>query len=145
MAFKSLNRYIGGINKIRSGRQLFLDAANNEIVKAQIIDANQKQMRDEGIDSKGESLGEYSDISVAVFGKRAGHIQLYDTGAFYRSMHVVFGADSIFVSGDMQKPNRDLAIIYPEALGLTEENQKELTPEIKERMMEMLNNLMGNG
>lgn len=146
MAFNGLKKLISGIDKIQSGRFLFIDAANFDIVKSQMIDLNQEQMEDFGVDSKGETLGEYSEYTKIIKqkkGQSTDHITLKDTEEFYNSMHVVFGGDSIFISADMIKPDTDLESIYPFALGLTEENKRELIPEIKERIIDLINKYFG--
>lgn len=104
---------------------------DNPGVKQQIIDRNQEQMYEQGIDSKSESLGEYSPNTIKIKqekGQRYDHITLNDTGEFYDSMKVVPQGSGAVISADMQKPDTNLETIYPEALGLTEESKEQVKP-----------------
>lgn len=118
--------------------KLMKDAVDNSVIKAQIIDLNQSQMYDKGIDSKGETLGDYSTISVSKYGKRPGHIQLKDTGEFYDSMKVGVEDSGIIITGDTDKGTVDLAKVYPDALGLTDESINEILPEITSNLAEKI-------
>lgn len=113
-------------------------AISDPYIQAQIIDLNQSQLYDKGIESDGSPTGDYSRKSVEVYGKRPGHITLKDTGATYDSMKVDTDAEGFYVSGDMDLHGVDLNIIYPNALGLTEDSKRELLPEIKELMIEQI-------
>lgn len=99
---------------------------NDHDVQDEIIELNKKQMFEEGIDAKGDSLGEYSKVSVEVYGKRPGRIQLYEEGNFYNSIKVKVGNGEASVTGDMQKQERDLSIQWPDALGLTDESKRKV-------------------
>jgi hypothetical protein len=86
-------------------------------------------MFEDGVDSKGESLGQYSPFTIALKekkGQRIDHITLKDTGEFYGSMEVKAKRDEIIVSADMKKPDTDLEVIYPNALGLNEKSLSEI-------------------
>ena len=118
--------------------RLIKDVIEETQVKAQIIDLNQSQMYDKGIDSKGDTLGDYSQISVTKYGKRPGHIQLKDTGEFYDSMKVATGNDGFIITGDTDKGDVDLANVYPDVLGLTTESKEDILPEISQRLSEKI-------
>jgi len=138
MAFETAKRFSDNIAKLPSGRELFIEAMKQGQVSAQIIDLNQKQMYDFGVDSKGVTLGEYAPLTKmlkAQKGQKISNVTLKDTGEFYDSMKVKFEFQ-ILITGDMKKPDTDLETIYPFALGLTEENKEEILPEIKERIIE---------
>lgn len=83
-------------------------------------------MYEEGIDSKSESLGEYSPHTKQIKiekGQRYDHITLKDTGEFYDSIKITNVRTGQFtIKGDMIKPDTNLETIYPNALGLTDEN-----------------------
>lgn len=118
--------------------RLMRDVIDETSVKAQIIDLNQSQMFDKGIDAKGETLGDYSQVSVTKYGKRPGHIQLKDTGEFYDSMKVNVDDDKFIIIGDTDKGDVDLANVYPDVLGLTTESKEEILPEIAQRLSEKI-------
>lgn len=118
--------------------RLMRDVIDETSVKAQIIDLNQSQMFDKGIDAKGETLGDYSQVSVTKYGKRPGHIQLKDTGEFYDSMKVNIEEDKFIIIGDTDKGDVDLANVYPDVLGLTTESKEEILPEISQRLSEKI-------
>lgn len=105
-------------------------------IQAQIIDANQSQLYDKGIESDGSPTGDYSQVSVDKYGKSPGHITLKDTGATYDSMRVQAEDDGIIMSADMALHGVDLGVIYPHAIGLTDESISELLPEVNERIIE---------
>lgn len=97
-------------------------------VKKQIIEFNTiDQLRDKGIDALGDSLGEYSEISVEIFGKRDGHITLEDTGDFYNSFRVTVQKDGFTINANSikqgEKGTVDLTTRFgDEIIGLTKEN-----------------------
>lgn len=133
-AIKDIGNNLQRLNPNR----LMRDSIDDATLKAQIIDLNQSQMYDKGIDAKGETLGDYSPVSVAKYGKRPGHIQLKDTGEFYDSMKVGVEEDKFVITGDTNKGDVDLANIYPDALGLTTESKDEIIPEITQRLTEKI-------
>ena len=62
----------------------------DKVLQNTIIQLNTKaQLFGRGIDSLGETLGDYSAASVEFFGKREGHIQLFDEGDFYKSFKII--------------------------------------------------------
>lgn len=96
-----------------------------------MVDMNREQMYDFGIDSQGKTLGEYAPVTITHWkplaqkdGRdgRSDHVTLKDTGDFYDSIRIKNQREEIRITGDMEKPNRDLQVIYPWALGLTREN-----------------------
>jgi len=96
----------------------------NRDAQFEIIRLNtQDQLFDDGIRSDGSSLPDYSNTSINVYGKQAGHITLKDTGEFYQSFVVKVDNSGIDIIADTQKDDTDLAKKYrKEILGLTEEN-----------------------
>ena len=94
-------------------------------MKDDIVSLNQGQLFEDGVDSKNVSLGEYSLFTKAIKekkGQRTDHITLKDTGKFYDSMKVRSERKSVVIEADMKKPDTDLEVIYPNALGLTDES-----------------------
>jgi len=62
----------------------------DKVLQNTIIQLNTKaQLFGRGIDSLGETLVDYSAASVDLFGKREGHIQLFDEGDFYKSFKII--------------------------------------------------------
>ncbi len=73
-------------------------------VKEEIIRLNtEDQLFSEGIDSKGDMLGQYAPFTVSekkVKGQRFDHITLRDTGAFYNSFRVIADPKGITIKAD---------------------------------------------
>lgn len=81
---------------------------NIEVVAKQTIaatsnimaDENRKQLR-KGKYSTGEEMPPYSKVSKMLFDKPDGGIQLFDTGAFHKSIQVDVGSDEFeFIADD---------------------------------------------
>lgn len=136
--FKTIGRNLQKINPNKEIEAILQEPQ----LQAQILDLNQAQMFEKGIDAKGDSLGDYSAASVDTYGKRAGHIQLYETGDFYGSMKVLTGTEGFVISGDMVKPDQDLQKKWPDALGLTEESKSEILPEVLDRLVDKVKSKM---
>lgn len=103
-------------------------------VQKRIVELNTiDQMYNKGIDALGDSLGDYSQVSVEVYGKRAGHIQLKDGGEFYDSFVVLVLDDSFIIrantiKNDSIKGDVDLTTRFgDDIIGLTEENRDIIT------------------
>ena len=66
----------------------------------QMADLNREQLLN-GDTARTGKMPDYSPISVSVYGKPAGPIRLYDTGAFHASIQVDVGGDSLeFIADD---------------------------------------------
>lgn len=106
----------------------------NQGVEQLMIELNQVQLESKGVDANDETLGDYSPVSVQKYGKEPGHITLHDTGEFYNSMKVVTEShgQGAIITGDMVKPDRDLEITWPHALGLDKESLSEVRDVAKE-------------
>lgn len=114
-------------------------------LKAQIIDLNQYQMYEQGVQADGSPTGQYARITkeyykpmAALEGRdgRTDHITGKDTGALYRSMRVVAEPDGISIAAN--DPNNFLANDEPRALGLTKESRREILPEVRDRLLDKL-------
>ena len=102
-------------------RQVFED----QDIRDDVTNLNKEQMFEQGIDSEGDSLGEYSPATIQIKsekGQRTDHITLRDTGEFHDSIRVSAERNSFVFRADMVKPDVDLEVIYPKAIGLTNEN-----------------------
>jgi hypothetical protein len=109
----------------------------NQTFRKLIIDLNtQEQLFEQGIDSKGRSLGEYSIATIEGTrnflgkkqkGQRFDHITLNDTGAFYRSFAVQLEGNTIRITADGQKEDTNLFQEYGiDIVGLTEDSMSVL-------------------
>lgn len=112
-------------------RAIMAKAFENPGLKQQVVDWQQYQLYEEGVDAAGNPLGNYSPFTVRYkmsIGARYDHITLNDTGAFYGSMQVLPKDNGVVIAADTQKPDVDLAVVYPKALGLTEQSKEEVKP-----------------
>ena len=111
-----------------------------EIIRLNTID----QLEKEGIKSDGSFLPDYSKTSVEVYGKSDGHIQLKDTGEFYRSFVVKVDPIGISIIADTLKGsgvNDDLAVRYGiNILGLTEENNNIIVKALTNKYIQYIEN-----
>jgi hypothetical protein len=67
-----------------------------------IADLNVEQLN-KGIRSDGSFMPDYSHASVELFGKPAGPIKLFDTGAFYRGFEVKMQGDKVIIDSTDNK------------------------------------------
>jgi hypothetical protein len=127
MYFESLNKFLDkAINLSDVDAWIFSvdNGVQKEIIELNTID----QLFNQGIDALGNSLGDYSQVSVEVFGKRSGHIQLNDTSEFYDSFVVLVLKDKLVIrantiKNDPIKGTTDLITRFgDEIIGLTDEN-----------------------
>lgn len=113
-----------------------------------IIELNTKnQLYDRGINSKGESIGDYSLYTKAIKdnnGQITDHVTLNDTGAFYESFKVYVNSQKDFViSADTIKDTSDLIVDWgKEILGLTEESLNILRESAKEILIPYVKNIL---
>lgn len=107
-----------------------------------VIRLQKTQMYDEGIDSKGITLGDYSEASVKIFGKRPGHIQVYDTGQFYESIKIKNEPDQKIIEANTIKVAWDGAVDlldrWANLLGLTENSLSQLREYVKPIFIEIV-------
>ena len=106
-----------------------IDLQNN-IIKLNTID----QLFNEGIDSLGDSLGEYSPFTVELKqakGQPTDRITLKDTGDFYKTFKVEVKDDSFLINANPIKEDTNLFDDFgSEIVGLTEDNQKKISKTI---------------
>lgn len=96
--------------------------------QAEISDLNREQLQ-QGITSTGGYLPDYSPVSVNMFGKTPGPIQLKDTGDYYDGIGPVFQDKSFNLIGtdiktDMLEKRYGR---YGNPIGLTDESKGELS------------------
>ncbi len=99
---------------------------NDPAVKEYVITLQQNQMYDHGVDGEGKPLGDYSEASVKHFGKRPGHIQMFETGKFFGSLKVKSAPEEVVISANTIKTAWDGAIDlldrWPKLLGLNSDS-----------------------
>lgn len=138
-------KLINKLNKIANLNEGFIwhlsidNGIKKEIIRLNTID----QLRDEGIDSLGNTLGDYSEISVEVFGKREGHITLEDTGDFYNSFRVFVTFDDLTITANTLKDDTDLTFRFgKDIIGLTEPNLEKVKELILESMIKVIRKMI---
>ena len=98
-----------------------------------------EQLYNQGIDSKGVSLGEYSEVSVEVYLKPEGHIRLYEEGDFYDSFTVYVKRDSIEIYANDIKEDVVLTDEYGiDILGLTDDNMNILIDMLRDNYIKQI-------
>ena len=128
--------------------QLMHDVLDDETLQAQIIDLNQHQLYDEGLQADGTETGHYA-LKTMQYKEAYGdsrrtpgnisHITGNDTGETYDSMKVQNMPDSFLITAD---DRNDFGAREPNFLGLTEESIAEIQPQIIEGMIEKIKELL---
>lgn len=133
---KTLNNFEGNINSI-------IDSyiKDNEDFIAELNSIG--QLREKGIDSFGNSLGEYAPSTIAKKkdkGQITSHITLEDEGDFYRGFVVKPTSDAFTITSNDNK-TFELTYRFGDAIfGLTDENKAELSIEIKNKLLQIFKN-----
>jgi len=131
-------------------QDLLHKAFDNKPLQKFIIQLNQEQLMNEGVNADGTPTGDYSPASVEFFGKRPGHITLFDTGKFYESMKFKNGSGEFSIFADTLKDGMiekmyaqntkvftkvytiDLLTTrggqWKNSIGLTDESKREIAP-----------------
>ena len=107
---------------------IILEVWEQEDVQEIIIGLNTRnQLFDEGIDSEGQTLGEYTPFTKGRKQEKGlpfDRITLYDTGEFYDSFYIKPVNDGFEIIADPVKDDTDLFTDYgKEILGLTSESK----------------------
>ncbi len=139
-----INQLYKRIERIRDNDIWFFsvdDDVREEIIRLNTIE----QLYEQGIDSLGRQLGDYSPFTVQIKqmkGQRFDHITLNDTGAFYDSWVVTVATDSIDIDADdTSLYDRPLFAVWGEDVaGLTDENLQYIIDMIKENYIKYLVN-----
>ena len=122
---------------------------NDKEIQDTIVELNtQDQLFKKGIDSDGDSLGNYSPVSVQKYGKPRGHIRLKDTGDFYKSFRVREKNEDFVIYADTIKESdtgelTDLAIEYGiEIIGLTNDSKEVLSQMVKNKIPDKIRGML---
>ncbi len=117
--------------------KILTEILNEQTLQSKIIERNQEQLYEEGLQADGIPTGSYSFNTIMGTSRYAGkiekgqrydHITLKDTGTFYKSMKVKSITQGIVITAD--DPN-DLQAREPKMLGLTPESLSEIIIDVK--------------
>lgn len=120
------------------------DVLENETLQAQIIDLNQKQLYEEGVQTDDTPTGEYALKTIKyklAFGDARGipgridHITGLNTGKTFASMKCVNYSEEVRVVAD---DRNGFFEVETHGLGLTEKSLAEIRPEIGERVIDYI-------
>ena len=118
------------------------DVLEDSTLQAQIVDLNQHQLYDLGLQSDGSPTGYYAPITISKWkplakaeGRdgRSDHITGKDTGETYASMKAVNLDKSMVITADDRNGFFD---VETEGLGLTQVSLDEIKPEITESIIQ---------
>lgn len=147
--FKALKEKSKKIQRLNQDKMMQV-ILNDSVLQAQIVDLNQKQLYEHGVDANGNPTGEYAPSTIygtsnfegkIAKGQRYDHVTLKDTGAFYDSMVVKSLPEEIQIKADtVVESGVDLRDQWPAAVGLTKESIREILPEIKQTLVEKIRN-----
>lgn len=123
---------------------------NEPRLREMIIEHNRDRLYWQGVDSEGSSLGEYKPYTIYYkthiapqlgYDTRTENITLKDTGAYYRSFTVEFGADEMEILSTDSKAN-ELEERYGKVFGMTERDissfNDRIRPDFKDFFVENL-------
>jgi hypothetical protein len=137
MKFGRIKRKYQALKKLNQDKILH-GILSDDLVQAQIVDLNQKQLYEQGLQADGTPTGEYSPITIAYkqqFGDARGipgrtdHITGLDTGETYDSMKVESKSEGIIITAEDRNGFFD---VEDKGLGLTNESLSEIRPEIRQ-------------
>lgn len=141
--FSAIKKKYENLKKFNQNKALG-DILDKPVLKAQIIDLNQKQLYEEGIQADGTSTGQYAAVTINVYkpiaaqeGRdgRTDHVTFKDTGHTYDSMEVVAVPEGITIVADDENGVFE-RMKAEQALGLTKESKSEILPEIRSELIE---------
>ncbi|CAB4128604.1 hypothetical protein UFOVP104_54 [uncultured Caudovirales phage] len=105
-----------------------------------------KQLKDKGVDGKGEIIGTYSYATEKITKGRkqqGDHFTLEDTGYFFNSMDVEVTDALLYITGDGKKGKDNLYSKYGDYITtLTDENIKLLQEIIKKKYIEYVQRVL---
>lgn len=137
-SFEDKIKKLAAFDRILAMQYIF----NDKQVQELIHELNIKQLQ-QGKDSKDRSLPFYSKTSVRKFGKKAGRITLFETGAFYASIHTIVNNSGVVIDADAQKENTNLFNRYGvDIIGLDDVNMSVLADFAKSKLIEYINGLV---
>lgn len=141
-AIKNKAKKVGAINQ----DQLLTEILSDATLQAQIVDLNQKQLYEDGLQADGTPTGEYAPITVSYYkplaaseGRdgRSDHITGKDTGITYNSMNVKSLPEGIVIHADDRNNFFDRE---PKGLGLTKQSIAEILPEVRQSLVQKIKN-----
>lgn len=146
--FGALTNIIKRVSKLDVNK-IVRQSLSNTSIQQDILDLNKEdQLYDKGIDSTGDSLGEYSTATIEGTvnfegkkqkGQRFDHITLKDTGEFYDSFIFKNNKDNFEIEADTLKEGTDLIDNFgKDILGLTDENKTKLGQWLVEPMQKSI-------
>jgi hypothetical protein len=142
--FTKIDNLLDAIDNLDEGK--IWEFSIDKEVQDEIIRMNtQDQLFEQGIDSLGRSLGDYSPFTVQIKKskrQRVDHITLYDEGDFYNSFTVRVNKQYFEIDADdSSKYDVPLFQVYGvDVLGLTEESMTYLKKMIIENYIKYLVN-----
>lgn len=151
--FSSIKKRVDNLRKFNQEKELnkILTSASLE---SQIIDLNQKQLYEQGVQADGSSTGQYAPATISYYkplakaeGRdgRTDHVTLKDTGHLYDSMQVQAERYGITIVADDENGVFEKMKV-DSALGLTSESISEIIPEIRTELIERVKeSLHGQG
>lgn len=137
--------------KMLSDAVAWYESLTPQITRQIILWIQDDQLTKEGIDSTGEVIGYYSQLTEILSGgkkKFGDHYTLNDTGAFYRGMFVVVLNDGLVIDSDGankigKKKDENLFEKYGENIvGLTDENMAKLIEALKPKYIESVKRML---
>jgi len=129
-------------------KKVLTEVLADEKLNAEMIDLNQKQLYEQGLQADGTPTGEYAPVTISYYkplaaaeGRdgRSDHITGKDTGELYRSMVVESKPEGIVISAD---DRNDFFARIDKGLGLTKESKKEVLPAVREMVVDKLRNAL---
>lgn len=102
-----------------------------------ITTLNREQL-DIGLLADGTALPNYSQTSVEVFGKPAGRIRLFDTGAFWSGFYIDLGLKAFDIKSTDEKSEMLTDRYSIDVFGLTKKQTTEAANIIKPQFTELL-------
>ncbi|MAF43741.1 MAG: hypothetical protein CMI54_06200 [Parcubacteria group bacterium] len=145
MYFEPLKRMLNNIIRLDENA-LIKEILSDKKFQEFIIKLNTEgQLFEEGIDSLGVSLGDYSPATIegtSSFegkkdkGQRYDHITLKDTGDFYGSFKISLSNTSLNITADPKKDDSNLFDDFgKEIVGLTDKNLQIVINAIREKLI----------
>lgn len=104
-----------------------------EIEEEAIVDLNRSQLQVQGVDAMGKGLGEYTPLSKtlrAEAGLQTEYVDLKFTGAFQDSLKIDKKSDTsyeLIATDPKWTSTTDLQDRFPDAVGITKENEVVVT------------------
>ena len=129
---EALENMLKNFIRVANINKLFKSIMSDQRMKQFIIEKNQEQLYEDGIDSEGKELGYpgYSPTTIEIKkikGQRYDHVTLKDSGDFYRSFKIHVFSDYIEIRVIDKSGNDSLIRRYGEdILGLDELNKTKL-------------------